>query len=33
MIQMITIILGILSYAGFQQINITYDILMLDLSK
>lgn len=33
MIQMIAIILGILSYAGIQQINIMYDILMLDLSK
>lgn len=33
MIQMIAVILGILSYAGIQQINIMYDVLMLDLPK
>lgn len=33
MIPMIAVLLGILSYAGIQQINIMYDVLMLDLPK
>jgi len=35
MIQMIVIaiVLGVLSYAGIQRINIMYDVLMLDLPE